>query len=81
MAQSVNLYPRDWHRIEGETVAIPDSTMTVAATWVDGSGAAQQGECTVSLGHILTHLDETAQNEIAQDILIALARRMMGVDA
>lgn len=81
MAQSVNLYPRSWHRVEGETVAIPQSTMTVAADWVDGDGTPQQGECTVSLSHILTHLDETAQNEIAQDILIALARRVMGVDA
>lgn len=80
MAQSVNLYPRDWHRVEGETVAIPESTMTVAATWVDGDGTPQQGECTVSLSHILTHLDETAQNEIAQDLLIALAQRLMGAE-
>jgi hypothetical protein len=81
MAQSVNLYPRDWHRIEGETVAIPQSEMTVAATWVDADGTARQGECTVSLAHILTHLDEAAQNEIAQELLMSLARRLMGVDA
>jgi hypothetical protein len=81
MAQSVNLYPRDWHRIEGETVAIPQSEMTVAATWVDSDGVPHQGECTVSLAHILTHLDEAAQNEIAQELLITLARRLMGADA
>ena len=81
MATSINLYPAGWHRVNGVTMAIPESTMTVAATWVDGSGVAQQGECTVSLSHILTHLNEAAQNEIAQELLVSLAQRLLGVEA
>ena len=80
MAQSVNLYPKNWHRIEGATVAIPESEMTVAATWIDKDGATQQGECTVNLSHILTHLDEAAQDEIARELLLSLARRLMGAE-
>lgn len=79
MATSINIYPRDWQRIADETVAVPESEITVAATWVDDDGAAQQGECTVRLSHILTHLDVAAQDELSRDLLVSLARRMMGI--
>jgi hypothetical protein len=81
MATSINLYPAGWHRIEGETVAVPESEMDVVATWVGDDGAPHQGACTVRLSHILTHMDTDAQNEVSRDLLMMIAQHVLGVEA
>lgn len=80
MAREVNVYTGDWTPV-GTNASVPRWSIQIQFDWVDNAGVAHTNTRTVTFPNVLSGIPAERLREYMEQIVIAEARILAGVNA